>query len=76
MSGRREFFEGMGLSVLAFGLTGVLLYAGVVAAGHGNYLRAAAFGIPGIIALYWSVRFTQAQFAAYRAEGGSPRRSS
>jgi hypothetical protein len=64
---RKEFVEGLGLSVLALGFTGVLLYAAVVAAGQANYVRAAAFGIPGVIALYWSIRFTRAQFAAYRA---------
>jgi hypothetical protein len=75
MSARREFIEGLGLSVLAFGFTGVLLYAAVIAVGHANYLRVAAFGIPGFIALYWSARFAQVQFAAYRA-GDGPRGSS
>jgi hypothetical protein len=64
---RRELFEGLGLSALALLLTGMLLYAAVVAMGHANYLRAAAFGVPGLITLYWSIRFTRAQFAAYRA---------
>lgn len=67
---RRELFEGLGLSVLALLFTGALLYAAFVAAGLANYLRAAAFGIPGLIALYWSIRFTRAQFAAYRALSG------
>ena len=68
---RREFLEGLGLSVLALFFTGVLLYAALVAAGRPDYWRAVAFGVPGLIALYWSVRFTRAQFAAYRAAIGA-----
>ncbi|MFU8821955.1 MAG: hypothetical protein ACNA8G_10420 [Gammaproteobacteria bacterium] len=64
---RRELFEGLGLSVIAVIFTGMLLYAAAVALGIANYWRAAAFGAPGLIALYWTVRFTRAQFAAYRA---------
>jgi hypothetical protein len=67
---RRELFEGLGLSVIALIFTGALLYAAVVALGIANYWRAAAFGAPGLIALYWTVRFTRAQFAAYRATQG------
>jgi hypothetical protein len=76
MSARRTFFEGLGLSVLAFGFSGMLSYAALVAAAHADYARAAAFGIPGAIALYWSVRFLRAQLAAYRAEAGGSRRDS
>jgi hypothetical protein len=71
---RREFFEGLGLSALALFFTGLLLFAAVVAVGNTNYPRAVAFGVPGLIALYWSVRFTRAQFAAYRAGTQDPRR--
>jgi hypothetical protein len=67
---RREFFEGLGLSALALFFTGVLLYAAVVALGNADYWRAVAFGVPGLIALYWAVRFTRAQFAAYRGMQG------
>jgi hypothetical protein len=67
---RRELFEGLGLSALALLFTGVLLYAAFVALGNTDYWRAAAFGVPGLIALYWSVRFTRAQFAAYRGMQG------
>lgn len=64
---RKEFFEGLGLSALALFFTALLLYAAVVATGHEAYVRAAVFGLPGLLALYWSIRFTHAQFAAYRA---------
>jgi hypothetical protein len=67
---RRELFEGLGLSVIALIFTGALLYAAVVALGIASYGRAAVFGVPGLIALYWTVRFTRAQFAAYRATQG------
>jgi uncharacterized membrane protein len=67
---RREFFEGLGLSTLALFFTGMLLYAALVATGRADYWRAVAFGVPGLIALYWTVRFTRAQFAAYRAAIG------
>ena len=67
---RRELVEGLGLSVIALIFTGALLYAAVVALGIASYGRAAAFGIPGLFALYWTIRFTRAQFAAYRAAQG------
>lgn len=72
---RRELFEGLGLSALALFFTGLLLFAAVVAVGNANYPRAVAFGVPGLIALYWSVRFTRAQFAAYQAGTQDPRRN-
>ena len=64
---RKEFFEGLGLSALALFFTALLLYAAAVAIGQEAYVRAAVFGLPGLFALYWSIRFTHAQFAAYRA---------
>lgn len=64
---RRELFEGLGLAFLAIFFTGLLLYAGVVAMQKTDYTRAVLFGVPGLVALYWSFRFTQAQFAAYAA---------
>lgn len=63
---RLELIEGLGLSVLAVLFTGALLTAAFVAAGKGFYLRAAAFGVPGLVAAYWTVRFTWAQIAGYR----------
>jgi hypothetical protein len=42
----------------------------VVAIGKAEYVRAAVFGVPGLVALYWSVRFTRAQFLAYSAWKG------
>ncbi len=63
---RLELFEGLGLSVLAMLFTGALLTAAYVAADKGFYPRAAAFGVPGLIAAYWTVRFTWAQLAGYR----------
>jgi hypothetical protein len=64
---RRELFEGLGLSVIALMFTAALLYAAIVALGIPSYGRAVAFGVPGLIALYWTVPFPRAQFAAYRA---------
>ncbi|HUG99535.1 MAG TPA: hypothetical protein VMQ83_10210 [Gammaproteobacteria bacterium] len=64
---RKEFFEGLGLSALALFFTALLLSAAVVATGQEAYVRATVFGLPGLLALYWSIRFTHAQFAAYRA---------
>jgi len=64
---RRELFEGLGLAFIAILFTGMLLYAGVVAIQKADYARAALFGVPGLVALYWTVRFTRAQFAAYTA---------
>lgn len=64
---RRELFEGLGLAFLAIFFTSMLLFACVVAAQKSDYMRAALFGVPGLVALYWSFRFTQAQFAAYAA---------
>jgi uncharacterized membrane protein len=72
---RREFYEGLGLAALAVFFTGMLLTAAVVAFGNASYLRAMAFGIPGLIAAYWTVRFTRAQFAAYAATRELERRS-
>jgi hypothetical protein len=70
---RREFFEGLGLTVLALFFTGMLLTAAIVAIGNASYLRATAFGLPGLFALYWALRFARAQFAAYREQGGGER---
>jgi hypothetical protein len=70
---RRELFEGLGLAALALFFTTMLLIASFVAIGHGNYLRAAAFGVPGLVALYWSVRFLMAQFANYEAQKAGER---
>lgn len=53
--------------MLALLFTGMLLYAALVGAQNGDFTRAALFGIPGLVALYWSIRFTRAQFAAYAA---------
>jgi hypothetical protein len=66
-AGQRELFEGLGLSVIALVVSGALLMAAAVGAGRADYVRVAVFGIPGAIALYWTIRFTRAQFAAYRA---------
>lgn len=71
---RRELFEGLGLAALALFFTTMLLIAMIVAIGNANYLRAVAFGIPGLIALYWSIRFLLAQFAGYEAEKSGARR--
>jgi hypothetical protein len=67
---KRELIEGLGLSALAFFFTALLLIAAVVAIGKAEYVRAAVFGVPGLVALYWSVRFTRAQFLAYSAWKG------
>jgi hypothetical protein len=58
--------EGIGLSILAFLFSGAFLYAGLVAAGDANYLRAAGFGVPGAIGLYWAFRFARAEFLRHR----------
>ena len=71
---RRELFEGLGLSALATFFTVMFLIAAYVAIGASNWWRAAAFGIPGLIAAYWTVRFTRAQFAAYQAQQQGLRR--
>jgi hypothetical protein len=71
---RREFLEGMGLAVLALFLSGMLLFAGLVGLRNADYVRAVAFGVPGLIALYWSIRFARAQFATYDAQGSSEKR--
>lgn len=60
---RRELIQGLGLSALALLFTGMLLYAAFVAFGKADYARTAVFGIPGLISLYWSVRFTRTQLA-------------
>jgi hypothetical protein len=62
----RILIEGLGLSILAFLFSGALLYAAVVAAGRGEYLRAAAFGVPGAIGLFWAVRFLRAELLRHR----------
>jgi hypothetical protein len=62
----RTLIEGLGLSILALGFSGVLLYAGILAVGRNEYGRAAAFLIPGAIALYWAIRFTRAELARNR----------
>jgi uncharacterized membrane protein len=64
---KHDLIAGLGLCVLAVLFTGALLTASVVALGNANYLRAAGFGIPGLVAAYWTVRFTLAQLAGYRA---------
>ena len=66
---KHDLIEGLGLCVLAVLFTGALLTASVVALGHANYLRAVGFGVPGLVAAYWTVRFTLAQLAGYRATG-------
>lgn len=69
---RREFFEGLGLSAVATFFTVMLLIAAFVALRDAAWLRAVLFGIPGLVAAYWTVRFTRAQFAAYAAEKSGP----
>lgn len=70
---RRELFEGLGLSALALFFTTLLLIASFVAIRDGAWLRAAAFGLPGLVALFWGIRFMLAQFAAYEAEKAGER---
>lgn len=53
--------------MLALFFTGMLLYAAFVGAQEGEFGRSAVFGVPGLAALYWSIRFTRAQFAAHAA---------
>lgn len=64
---KQELIEGLGLAVLALLLSGALLYGAFVAFGKTDYFRLAVFGVLGVIGLYWAVRFTRAQLAAYRA---------
>jgi hypothetical protein len=64
----RVLVEGIGLSILAFLFSGALLYAGIIAAGDANYLRAAAFGAPGAFGLYWAFRFARAELLRHRGE--------
>lgn len=71
---QRELFEGLGLAALAWLLTGALLYGAFVALGKADWVRLAPFSVLGVIGLYWSVRFTRAQFAAYAAEKAGERR--
>lgn len=60
---RRELIQGLGLAALALLFTAMLLYAAFVAFGKADYGRAALFGVPGLICLYWSIRFTRTQLA-------------
>jgi hypothetical protein len=62
----RTLIEGLGLSILALGFSGVLLYAGILAAGKAEYVRGAAFLVPGAIGLYWAIRFLRAELARNR----------
>lgn len=71
---RREFLEGLGLAVLALFLSGMLLFAGLVGLRNADTLRAVGFGVPGLVAVYWSIRFARAQFIAYDAQGSRERR--
>lgn len=64
---KHELIEGLGLCVLAVIFTGAMLTAAVVAIGHGNHMRAVGFGAVGLVGAYFTTRFTQAQFATYRA---------
>jgi hypothetical protein len=64
----RVLIEGLGLSILAFLFSGALLYAAVVAAGRGEYVRAAAFGVPGVFGLFWAFRFLRAELLRHRGE--------
>ncbi|MGD9387202.1 MAG: hypothetical protein PVI87_03145 [Gammaproteobacteria bacterium] len=73
-SAQRELFEGLGLAVLAWIVTGGLLYGAFVAFGKADWVRLAPFGALGLVGLYWSIRFTRAQFAAYEAEKSGERR--
>ena len=66
-SAQRDFIDGLGLAVLAALVTIALLYGTYVAIGKADYFRMSVFGILSVVALYWTVRFTRAQFAAYRA---------
>jgi hypothetical protein len=60
---RRELIQGLGLAALALLFTAMLLYAAFIAFGKADYGRAALFGVPGLICLYWSIRFTRTQLA-------------
>lgn len=71
---QRELFEGLGLAVLAWILTGGLLYGAFVAFGKSDWVRLVPFAVLGLVALYWSVRFTRAQFAAHAAQKAGQRR--
>jgi hypothetical protein len=62
----RTLIEGLGLSVLALGFSAVLLYAGILAAAKAEYVRAAAFAIPGAVCLYGAIRFLNAELARHR----------
>lgn len=73
-SAQRELFEGLGLAVLAWLVTAALLYGAFVAFGKADWVRLAPFGVLGLLALYWSIRFTRAQFAAYEAQKAGERR--
>lgn len=71
---QRELFEGLGLAVLAWIVTAGLLYGAFVAFGKTDWVRLVLFGVLGAVGLYWSVRFTRAQLAAYEAEKQGERR--
>ena len=71
---QRELFEGLGLAVLAWLVTGALLYGAFVAFGKADWVRLVPFGVLGLIGLFWSIRFTRAQLAAYAAEKAGERR--
>ncbi|NGP53388.1 hypothetical protein [Thioalkalivibrio sp. XN8] len=71
---QRELFEGLGLAALAWIFTAGMLYGAFVAFGKADWLRFVPFGVLGVAGLYWSVRFTRAQFAAYEAEKSGARR--
>jgi hypothetical protein len=70
---KRELFEGLGLSALALFFTTMLLIASFVAIRDAQWLRAVLFGLPGLFALYWGIRFMLAQFAAYEADKAGQR---
>ena len=73
-SARRELFEGLSLAALAWLVTGALLYGAFVAFGKADWVRVVPFGVLGLVGLYWSIRFTRAQFAAHAAQQAGDRR--
>ena len=73
-SAKRELFEGLSLAALAWLVTGALLYGAFVGFGKADWIRVVPFGLLGLVGLYWSFRFTRAQFAAYAAENAGERR--
>ncbi len=60
----------MGLCVLAAIVGGLLVYGAVVVALDEKYLRAAIYGVLGLLGLAWGIGMGRAEWMRYRAVSG------